>query len=428
MRNKQAAVSFIFITILIDVIGFGIIIPVLPDLITELTGQSYNEGSRTGGFLLAAFAIMQFIFSPILGGLSDRYGRRPILLFSLFGFSIDYLILAFAPTIGWLFVGRIIAGITGASFTTAGAYIADVSPPEKRAQNFGLIGAAFGIGFIVGPLIGGLLGELGSRVPFFAAAGLTMINFIYGYFILPESLSKNNRRKFEWKRANPISTLSKLFKYPGIRGLVIALILIFIAINAVQSNWNYYTMFRFGWSTSMVGISLGVVGLLVGGVQGGLIRVIIPRIGQKKAVYAGFICYTLGFMLFAFATQGWMMFAILIVYCMGGISGPALQGIISSQVPANEQGELQGGMTSLMSATTVIGPLLMTNLFTTFSSDKAPFYFPGAPFMMGAILSVTGVIITITTLRHHHIPDHLPKPPENEMPDPIIQSEIEQIS
>ena len=425
MRNKKAAVSFIFITILIDVIGFGIIIPVLPDLITELTGQTYSEGSRTGGFLLAAFAIMQFIFSPILGGLSDKLGRRPILLFSLFGFAMDYLILAFAPTLGWLFIGRIIAGITGASFTTAGAYIADVSPPEKRAQNFGLIGAAFGIGFIIGPMIGGLLGELGSRVPFFAAAGLTLLNFIYGYFILPESLSKENRRKFEWKRANPVSTVSRLFKYPTLRGLIIALILIFIASHAVQSNWNYYTMFRFNWSTSMVGISLGVVGLLVGAVQGGLIRVIIPRIGQKKAVYAGFILYTIGFALFAFATQGWMMFAILIVYCLGGISGPALQGIISSQVPPNEQGELQGGMTSLMSATTVIGPLLMTNLFTTFSSENAPVYFPGAPFMMGAILSIAGVIIVLTTLRHHHIPDHLP---ESQLPDPIIQSEMEQIS
>lgn len=425
MRNKKAAVSFIFITILIDVIGFGIIIPVLPDLITELTGQTYNEGSRTGGFLLAAFAIMQFIFSPILGGLSDRFGRRPILLFSLFGFAMDYLILAFAPTLGWLFIGRIIAGITGASFTTAGAYIADVSPPEKRAQNFGLIGAAFGIGFIIGPMIGGLLGELGSRVPFFAAAGLTMLNFIYGYFILPESLSKENRRKFEWKRANPVSTVSRLFKYPTLRGLIIALILIFVASHAVQSNWNYYTMFRFNWSTSMVGISLGVVGLLVGAVQGGLIRVIIPRIGQKKAVYAGFILYTIGFALFAFATQGWMMFAILIVYCLGGISGPALQGIISSQVPPNEQGELQGGMTSLMSATTVIGPLLMTNLFTTFTSENAPIYFPGAPFMMGAILSIAGVIIVLTTLRHHHIPDHLP---ESQLPDLIIQSEMEQIS
>ncbi len=405
MKNRKAAVGFIFITLLIDVMGFGIIIPVLPDLIRELTGQGYSEASRTGGFMLAAFAVMQFIFSPILGGLSDKFGRRPVLLFSLFGFAIDYLILAFAPTIAWLFIGRIIAGITGASFTTASAYIADVSPPEKRAQNFGMIGAAFGLGFIIGPAIGGLLGEFGSRIPFFVAAGLTFLNWLYGYFILPESLPKENRRKFEWRRANPVGTLLKIFSYPAIRGLIVSMVLIYVAAHAVQSNWNFFTMYRFGWSEGMVGLSLSVVGVLIAIVQGGLIRLIIPRIGMKKSVYAGFIFNALGFILFAFATEGWMMFAILSVYCLGGIAGPALQGIISSQVPPNEQGELQGGLTSLMSATTIFGPVLMTNLFATFTADQAPFYFPGAPFFAGALLTIASVIVVLSTLRHHHIED-----------------------
>jgi len=396
--SKQAAIGFIFVTLLIDTIGFGIIIPVLPNLIIELTHGTTSEAARIGGWLLFAFAIVQFLFAPILGGLSDQYGRRPILLGSLFGFGLDYIFLALAPTIGWLFVGRLIAGALGASFTTAGAYIADISTPEKRGQNFGMIGAAFGLGFIIGPGLGGLLGSFGPRVPFMAAAGLSLLNWLYGYFILPESLKVENRRKFEWKRANPVASLLNLKRYPVVLGLVASLVLIYIASHSVQSNWSYYTIEKFGWSSAMIGASLAAVGILIAIVQGGLIRIIIPAWGQKNSLYIGLALYSIGFVLFAFATEGWMMFAFLIPYCLGGIAGPALQGIISSQVPANEQGELQGALTSLMSVTSIIGPLLMTQLFSAFTGPAAALYFPGAPMAMGGVLTLLSLILAMRAL------------------------------
>ncbi|MFZ6025834.1 MAG: TCR/Tet family MFS transporter [Bacteroidota bacterium] len=389
IKNRKAAIGFIFITLLIDITGLGLIIPVMPKLIEELLHTSdVSKASQYAGWLTFAYAITQFVFAPVLGNLSDKYGRRPVLLFSLLGFGIDYLFLSFAPTIGWLFIGRIIAGVTGASFTTASAYIADISTNENRAQNFGMIGAAFGLGFILGPLIGGLLGELGSRVPFFVAAGLALLNCAYGYFVLPESLDKEHRRVFEWRRANPIGSLLQLRKYPAVSGLIISMILIYIAGHSVQSNWSFFNIERFGWSPKMIGISLGIVGLLVGGVQGGLVRIVNPKIGNEKSIYLGLGLYALGLLLFAFATQGWMMFIFLIPYCLGGIAGPALQSIISGHVPPNEQGELQGALTSLMSATSIIGPPLMTNLFAYFTKKEAPVYFPGAAFFLGAILMI----------------------------------------
>ena len=393
MKNNKPALSFIFITMLVDIIGLGIILPVLPALIQELTGGTISDASKYGGWMMFAYAIMQFLFSPILGGLSDRFGRRPILLISLFGFGLDYLFLAFAPTIGWLFIGRLLAGICGASITTATAYIADISTPEKRAQNFGIVGMAFGIGFIVGPVLGGILGEFGSRIPFFAAAGLTFLNWVYGYFVLPESLSVKNRRKFEWKRANPIGSLKHLGRYPVILGLAASLVLVYIAAHAVQSTWTFFTIERFSWSKAMVGYSLGMAGLCVAIVQGGLIRIINPLLGPNRSVYVGMMMYTVGLTLFAFSNQGWMMFVFLIPYCLGGIAGPSLQGIISNQVPANEQGELQGALTSLISVTSIIGPPLMTNLFAFFTRKNGVIYFPGAAFMMGAILvSLSGFL------------------------------------
>ncbi len=396
--SKQAAIGFIFVTLLIDTVGFGIIIPVLPNLIIELTHGTTSEAARIGGWLLFAFAIVQFLFAPILGGLSDQYGRRPILLGSLFGFGLDYIFLAVAPTIGWLFVGRLIAGALGASFTTAGAYIADISTPEKRGQNFGMIGAAFGLGFIIGPGLGGLLGSFGPRVPFMAAAGLSLLNWLYGYFILPESLKLENRRKFEWKRANPVASLLNLKRYPVVLGLVASLVLIYIAAHAIQSNWSYYTIEKFGWNSTMIGASLAVVGILIAIVQGGLIRIIIPAWGQKTSLYIGLALYSLGFILLGFATEGWMMFVFLIPYCLGGIAGPALQGIISTQVPANEQGELQGALTSLMSVTSIIGPLLMTQLFSAFTGPAAAFYFPGAPMVMGGVLTLLSLVLAMRAL------------------------------
>ena len=399
MKAKKAAIGFIFITLLIDVIGFGIVIPVFPSLIMELTGEGLSVASEYGGWLLFAYAFIQFIFSPIVGGLSDQFGRRPILLASLFGFGIDYLFLAFAPSIWWLFVGRVIAGVMGASFTTGAAYIADVSPVEKRSQNFGLIGAAFGLGFIIGPVIGGVLGQYGPRVPFIAAAVLSGLNWLYGYFILPESLPKEKRRKFDIKRANPAGSLIQMKKYPLLIGLFTALVFVYIASHAVQGTWAYLTMLKFEWDEAMVGYSLGFVGLISALVQGVLIRSLIPRLGQENAVYLGMVLYTVGLVCFAFATQSWMMFAFCIPYCLGGITGPAIQGIMSSQVADNQQGELQGAMSSMMSATAIVGPPLMTTLFAFFTKDDAPLFFPGAPMMAGAIFTTIGLLLTLRTMK-----------------------------
>lgn len=399
MQNKNAALGFIFVTLLIDVIGFGIIIPVIPDLLKNLLHSDLAEASSYSGWLVASFAAMQFLFSPILGNLSDQFGRRPILLISLFGFGLDYLLTAFAPTIGWLFAGRIVAGIMGASFSTAAAYIADISPPEKRAQNFGIIGAAFGLGFIIGPALGGFIAKLGPRAPFIAAAILTLANWLYGYFILPESLAKENRRKFDWRRANAVGTLRFFLRYEVILGLVASLVLIYLSSHAVQSTWTFFTMEKFAWDSDMVGYSLAAVGVMVALVQGWLIRFIIPKLGQVYCIYVGLVLYSIGFCLFASATQGWMMFAFLVPYCLGGIAPPSLQGIMSSQVPANQQGELQGALTSLTSLTSVFGPLLMTGLFHHYSQPGKEIYFPGAPMVAGAILTLISAFLAWLSLR-----------------------------
>ncbi|HTN39026.1 MAG TPA: TCR/Tet family MFS transporter [Arachidicoccus sp.] len=397
--SKKAAISFIFVTLLIDIMGWGLIIPVLADLVAQLKHIPINEASTYGAYLLSAFAIVQFLFAPVIGNLSDKFGRRPILLLSLLGFGIDYIIQAVAPSYGWLFIGRVIAGITGASFTTASAYIADVSKDEtSRAKNFGLIGAAFGLGFVLGPALGAFLATWGIRAPFYAASVLCLINCVYGYFFLPESLSKENRREFEWKRANPFGSLKFLTRHPEIGGLALCFFLVYLGAQAVQSNWNFFTIYRFHWSEKMVGISLAVVGVLVGLVQGGLTRIVVPRLGNKKSIYIGLLLYVIGLVLFSFATEGWMMFAFLIPYCLGGICGPSLQSVISGEVPANQQGELQGSLTSLMSLTTIIGPLIMNGTFAYFTSDKAPFTYPGIHFMIGAICMLFGVIIAYRVL------------------------------
>lgn len=393
-KQKSAAVGFIFITLLIDITGWGIVIPVVPKLIQELIhNPDLSVASQYGGWLSFAYAGMQFIFASVLGGLSDRYGRRPIILFSLLGFSFNFLIQALAPTIFWLFVGRIFSGVTGASITTASAYIADVSTDEDRAKNFGMIGAAFGLGFIIGPVIGGVLGQYGSRVPFYAASILCLVNFLYGWFVLPESLDKESRRPFNWRRANPVGSLLQLRRYPQILGLIAALVFVYIAGHAVQANWTFYTMYKFNWTETLVGISLGVSGFMAALVQGYLIRFIQPKIGNEKSIFYGLTLYALGMILFAFASESWMMFAFLIPYGLGGIAGPALQSVISADVPRNEQGELQGALASLVSLTAIVGPPLMTNIFYYFTHDQAPFIFPGAPFFLGFLLMAVSAVI-----------------------------------
>lgn len=395
---RKAALAFIFITVLIDVIGLGIIIPIMPALIVELTGEGLSKAAIYGGWLMFAYAFTQFIFAPFIGALSDKFGRRPVLLISLLGYGINYILLGFSSTILWLFIARVISGMTGASITTASAYIADISTPEKRSQNFGLIGAAFGLGFIIGPVIGGLLGQYGTRIPFFAAAGLTLVNVLYGFFILPESLPKENRRSFDIKRANPMGSLKQLRSFPGISGLIVVFGLIYLASHATQSTWTYYTMEKFAWDEKMVGISLGVVGLCVAIVQGGLTRIVIPKIGEVKSVYFGLSISCLGFLGFAFSPTGAIMLAMIIPYCLGGFAGPSLQGIVSNKVPQNQQGELQGALTSLISFTSIFGPPMMTGLFGYFTSEIAPFQFAGAPFLMGALLILAALFFAIRIL------------------------------
>lgn len=400
-RKKDTAIIFILITVLIDFTGFGIIIPVLPKLIQGFTGGSLAVAAEYGGYLMVVYALAQFTFSPILGGLSDQYGRRPILLISLLGLGIDYSFLSFAPSIFWLFVGRIIAGISGASVTTAMAYIADISEPDKKAQNFGLVGAAFGIGFILGPVIGGLFSTVGIRVPFMIAAGLALVNTLYGYFFLPESLGTDLRRKFSIRRANPVGSLSNISKYPAIGGLLATLLLIDIANHSVHSNWSFYVIEKFKWNSTLIGYSLGVVGLAVAIVQGGLIRIIVPLTGQKNAIYSGLIFYFTGFICFAFASSGLWMMLFIVPYVLAGIGDPAMQSFLSNQVPENAQGELQGITTSLQSIAAIVGPWLATHIFIFFIEKNAPVYFPGAPFILSAILIIIGAVISVKTLGRH---------------------------
>ena len=393
MAKRTPALGFILFTVLLDVIGIGIIIPVIPGLLAELGIPDAGQASFTGGLLLFTYAFMQFLFAPILGGLSDQYGRRLVILIALFGLTIDYLVVAFAPTIAWLFAARIVAGICGASFSSSSAYVADISAPEDRPKNFGMIGAAFGLGFILGPVMGGLLGQIDIRLPFFVSAGLTFLNFVYGYFVLPESLSIENRRKFEWKRANPIGSLKSLGKYPILKNLFIAFFIIYVASHSVQSNWSFFGKEVFDWDELDIGISLAVVGFFVAIVQAVLIGRAVKKFGQSKTIYIGLACNLTGFILFAIASEEWMIYSFLAVYVMGGLAGPTLQGIMSSEVPANEQGEFMGAITSLQNLGNIFGPLIMTGIFFYFTTSSN-FYFPGAAFALAAIFSiVSGTII-----------------------------------
>ncbi len=390
---------FVFIAVLIDCIGIGIIFPVAATIVTEVAHVSVNEATTYSGLMMTSYALMQFLFSPFLGGISDRYGRRPVLLISLLGLGIDYVFLTFADTLTLLFIGRIIAGVCGASFTTAFACIADVSEPEKRAQNFGLIGAAFGLGFIIGPVLGGIFSEYGSRAPFVAAAILSLLNFIYGFFILPETLKPENRRAFNIKRANPFGAFMQLKRSKHIRTLILGMFMLYLAGQVMPAIWPFYTKFMYQWTDRQIGYSLGFVGVMVSIVQGGLIKFSQQKFGSEKAIYIGLLMYFVGLVLFAFANQAWMMYAFTFIYALGGIAPPSIQGIISGRVAANEQGELQGMVTALNSITTILSPLIMTNLFYQFTKPDAPVYFPGAAFAAAALLILAGAYFIVRGLK-----------------------------
>lgn len=396
---SKSALTFIFFTILVDVIGIGIIIPVIPSLIKSLTGNDLAGAAMTGGLLMISFSIMQFLFAPVLGELSDRYGRRPVLLFSLFGLGIDYIFHALAPTIAWLFVGRLIAGITGASFSVATAYIADVSTPENKAKNFGLIGAAFGIGFILGPVIGGVCATWGPQVPFFVAAGFTLANFIFGYFFVPESLPVERRRPIRFKSMIPGVSLVHIGKFKALLGLVIAFVLVNLAGQVMPSTWSFFTMEMYGWNETKVGISLAVVGLLVGLVQALLIGKLVKKFGNKKVIMLGFMLWTVGMISFCFAMNPFLLYAALVPYVLGGIAGPTIQGLMSNSVSEKEQGNLQGALTQVISLTAIAGPVIYTSLFSKFSGENSVIYFPGAPYMAAAIIILVACIIAYFSLR-----------------------------
>lgn len=399
--TSRHALSFIFITVLIDVIGLGIVIPVFPQLIVDLTGRPVNEAAWIAGWLMFAYAVMQFLMGPVIGNISDRFGRRPVLLLSLLAFAVDYIVMGFAPTLSLLFVGRIIAGIAGATYPTATAYVADITPSEKRAQSFGLIGMAFGFGFIIGPAIGGLMGEqFGTRAPFFVAGGLALLNAVYGWLILPESLPPERRRPFELRRANPVGALLQLRQHhPVVLRLAAAVFIWQLAHQALQGTWSFYTIYRFEWSPGMVGLSLAMIGVSSAIVQGGLVRVIIPKLGERRAVELGLASGLAGFLIYGFASQGWMMFAGIAVAALAGLAYPSMNALMSQRVEPSSQGELQGAIASLMSLATIIGPPLMTQLFGFFTGPTAPLHLPGAAFLLSAVLTLVSLGLFLRAVR-----------------------------
>ena len=392
------ALVFIFFTVLIDTIGFGIILPVMPRLLVALTGETTAQVTLIAGFLLATYAVLQFVCGPIMGNLGDRYGRRPVLLISLAAFAFDYLLMGFAPNVAWLFLGRAIAGIAGAVYSPAMAYIADVSPPDKRAQSFGMVGAAFGVGFILGPAIGGLLGSLGPRAPFFAAAALAGVNFLYGCFVLPESLPRERRRKFEWSRANPLGTLLALRRYPAVIAIAGAVFLWQLGHQVYPSTWAFFAKIRFQWSELEIGASLAFVGILMAFTQGYLTGKIVPRIGEHRAILLGVGSGVLSMLMLAFATQSWFAYVAMAAGLLQGLAYPSMNAIMSKQVPANEQGELQGGVASMMSLTTILGPLIMTQTLGRFSAPGAAIYFPGAAFVLASALAILALLVVLRAL------------------------------
>jgi MFS transporter, DHA1 family, tetracycline resistance protein len=399
MSARRPAVLFIFITLVLDILGIGLIVPVLPKLIQHYQGGDVAAGSFSYGMLAALYALMQFLFAPLIGSLSDRFGRRPVILVSLLGSAIDYFLIAFAPNLIWFAAGRIIAGITAANYAAASAYIADVSPPEKRAANFGLIGAAFGIGFIIGPILGGVLATWGVKVPFFVAGGLTLVNWAYGWFVLPESLAPENRRAFSWARSNPVGALVALKRFPALIGLVTCYFIAVLAHQVYPSIWVLYTTYRYGWSALQTGLSLAAVGFMAGMVQGGLTKRVVGWLGEQKTVR---YCLTLSIFLYAaygLATQPWMIYVCIVIGSLSGLVTPAVQSLMSQGVPADEQGALQGSLSSLSSVAGVAGPLLCTQLFGFFIGEKTPVLVPGAPFFLSSAMMLLALVIAVPALK-----------------------------
>lgn len=396
--RPQLAFAFIFVTVLLDSIGFGLIMPVTPQLIMDVSGDTLTSAARDSGLLMFAFAAMQFIASPVLGNLSDRFGRRPVLLCSLLAMGCNYLLMGWAPTMVWLFVGRLISGISASTYGIANAYVADTFPPEKRAQYFALLGAGFGTGFIVGPAIGGFLGEYGVRTPFYVAAGLSFLNVIYGMFVLPESLKDDHRRVFDITRANPLGALKRLWHYPVVLALVLVYFFYMLGHFSLPSIWAFFTIEKFGWSAGDIGVSLSAVGVAMIFVQAFLIRRVLPVWGPTKTAVVGMGAAMLSFFGYAFVPYGWMMYPIIVVGALQGFVTPSLQSIMSAHIPANAQGELQGALGSMSGLVAILSPPFMTQLFAYFSGARSPVYFPGAPFFASALLTLLALGLLLRTV------------------------------
>ena len=409
-RPRQASVFFILVTIFLDILGIGLIIPVLPALVGEFTVGD-TQTAYLYGVLVSVYALMQFLFAPVFGALSDRFGRRPIILSSLLGYGLDYLLLALAPSLAWLVVARIVSGIMGANITTANAYIADVSTDETRGRNFGFIGAAFGLGFVFGPALGGLLGDVNLRLPFYAAAGLVLVNFLYGLFVLPESLPKEKRRAFNIRQANPIGGLGQLGKYPVVAGMAFAFVFFNLAQLGLQTVWVLYTGYRFGWDAFENGLTLALVGVMTALVQVGLTQRVIRRFGERRTILMGLTVSCVSFLLYGLSSQPWMMLATIVVGSLGGVAFPAIQSFIAGQVRPEEQGATQGALTSLQSLASIVGPVASTAVFGYFTSADAPFALPGATFLAGAVLILITLVMVSRLFSRYPGGDNTP--PQN---------------
>jgi MFS transporter, DHA1 family, tetracycline resistance protein len=397
MSAGRNPIIFIYVTRLLDAIGFGIVLPVLPKLLLSMGAANLAAATRIAGALLVTYAILQFFCGPVIGNLSDRYGRRPVILASLFAFALDYGLMGFAPTIAWLFVGRAIAGIAGAVYIPANAFVADVTPPERRAHAFGVVSSAFGLGFIIGPALGGLLGELGPRAPFFAASALAGLNFLFGLVVLPESLPSGRRRAFSWRRANPIGAPIALSHYPSVLGYACVVVAFLLGNNVYPSTWAFYTTARFDWSPGIIGVSLVVTGIAMALVQATLTGRVAKLIGEARTAILGLAVAAAAAISYAFITQSWMVFVLTALGALQALTYPSLNALMTRHTPPDAQGELQGGVASLSSLANIAGPLLMTQTFAWFTAPGTPVYFPGAAFVVAAALNISGVVVLMST-------------------------------
>ena len=393
MASNRLPLTFILATVVIDAMGIGLIFPVMPELIREVHASDIASAAIWGGILTTSFSVMQFLFSPALGSISDRFGRRSVLLISLGFLAIDYLIMALASSIWLLLIARMIGGIASATHATASAYVADISAPEEKATRFGYISAAFGFGFILGPILGGFLGELGTRAPFFFAAGLSAANMLFGYLVMPETLRRENRRPVTWRRSNPLGALASVSALPGLGLLLVVYFVYTVAFAVYPTIWSFFVTARFDWPTGMIGLSLGAFGLSIVVVQGGLIRIFLKRLGEAKTVTLGLAFSLVGFIVFGFVESGTLALILTPITALGAIVTPAIQGILSRKTPDDSQGELQGVLTSINSLAMIIAPLMMTQVFWAFTRDGAPFFLPGAPFLLSAAFAVLCIVI-----------------------------------